>query len=174
MNHRTPSPSNAAVFRLAFGADAGSGKALTASVAGSTRRIALRPPSVIQGAPSGPTITPCGAEPGPRGISRTAPVRGSSQPSSPLRWAVYQTPPSAAGATSCGWEPAGTPNISTSKLRGLGVAEPEAVVAGDGVARALGLAAPPVAMLDGETAGDGLVDAQAPVTSARASPAASR
>jgi hypothetical protein len=70
--------------------------------------MAFSPLSVIQGAPSGPTITPCGAEPGPNATSRTSPVPGSSQPSSPLPWAVYQTPPSAAGATSCGADPAGT------------------------------------------------------------------
>ena len=70
--------------------------------------MAFSPPSVIHGAPSGPTMTPCGAEPGPSGISRTSPLSGFSQPSSPLACAVYQTPPSAAGATSCGPEPAGT------------------------------------------------------------------
>ena len=49
---------------------------------GSTRTIAFRPPSVIHGAPSGPTITPCGAEPAPRAMRR-GPRRsvGSSQPS---------------------------------------------------------------------------------------------
>ena len=33
---------------------------------GSTRTMAFSPPSVIQGAPSGPTITPWGREPSPR------------------------------------------------------------------------------------------------------------
>ena len=74
---------------------AGSGYFFTANVFGSTRTIAFWPPSVIQGAPSGPTITPCGAEPAPSAISLTSPVFGSSQPSSPRPCAVYQTPPSA-------------------------------------------------------------------------------
>lgn len=33
------------------------------SVFGLTCTIAFKPPSVIQGAPSGPRITPCGADP---------------------------------------------------------------------------------------------------------------
>ena len=70
VNHRTPSPSNAAVLRFASGWVPGSSNTSTSSVAGSTRTIAFRPPSVIHGAPSGPTITPCGAEPAPRSISR--------------------------------------------------------------------------------------------------------
>src|SRR4051794_12507097 len=70
--------------------------------------MAFSPPSVTQAAPSGPRITPCGAEPLPSGIWRTAPVAGSSLPSVPLRCPVYQTVPSGAGATSCGPEPAGT------------------------------------------------------------------
>ena len=70
--------------------------------------IAFRPLSVTHGAPSGPTITPWGLDPGPRGMWRVAPVAGSRRPSAPAFWAVYQTLPSGAGATSCGWEPAGT------------------------------------------------------------------
>ena len=31
---------------------------------------------MIQAAPSGPAITPCGADPAPSGISRTSPVAG--------------------------------------------------------------------------------------------------
>ena len=117
VNQRTPSPSNAAVLRFASGWLAGSSNTSTSSVAGSTRTIAFRPPSVIHGAPSGPTITPCGAEPAPRSISRTSPVCGSRWPSVPLCWPVYQTPPSTAGATSCGWLPAVT-GYSTSSADG--------------------------------------------------------
>src|SRR5207245_6805956 len=80
---------------------------LTFSVMGSTRTIAFRPPSVIHGAPSGPTMTPCGREPAPRAICRVAPL-GSRRPSAPCACAVYQTPPSTAGATSCGCAPFGT------------------------------------------------------------------
>ena len=75
---------------------------------GSTRTIALSPPSVTHAAPSGPTMTPCGAEPSPSGISVVCPVFGSSRPSLPVCWAVYQTVPSGAAATSCGCVPAGT------------------------------------------------------------------
>ena len=75
---------------------------------GSTRTIAFSPPSVTHAAPSGPTITPCGAEPSPSGISVVCPVFGSSRPSLPVCWAVYQTVPSGATATSCGCVPAGT------------------------------------------------------------------
>ncbi len=117
VNQRTPSPSNAAVLRFASGWLAGSSNTSTSSVAGSTRTIAFRPPSVIHGAPSGPTITPCGAEPAPRSISRISPVCGSRWPSVPLCWPVYQTPPSTAGATSCGWLPAVT-GYSTSSAAG--------------------------------------------------------
>ena len=70
----------------------GSGNRRTFRVRGSTRTMALRPPSVIHGAPSGPTMTPCGAEPLPRRVSRDFPVSGSSQPSWPVCCAVYQTP----------------------------------------------------------------------------------
>ncbi len=63
---------------------------------------------MTQAAPSGPTMTPWGAEPAPSAMRRIAPVAGSSQPSSPVCCPVYQTPPSAAGATSCGCDPAGT------------------------------------------------------------------
>ena len=63
---------------------------------------------MIHGAPSGPTITPCGADPSPSLMWRVSPLAGSSRPNSPEPWAVYQTAPSGAGATSCGCEPAGT------------------------------------------------------------------
>src|SRR5918996_839040 len=91
--------------------------------------MALRPPSVIHGASSGPTITPCGAEPAPSGTSSVSPVAGSSQPSRPVAWAVYQTPPSAAGATSCGCVPAGTGNVCMLRSSG-----PVGVGAGVGAA----------------------------------------
>src|SRR5215213_3046537 len=106
-----PLLSKAAVFKLAAARSGGSGNRWTVLVAGSTRTMAFRPPSVIQGAPSGPTTTPCGAERSPdrpRATWRVSPVAGLSQPSEPFAWAVYQTPPSTAGATSCGPEPRGT------------------------------------------------------------------
>jgi len=62
--------------------------------------IAFRPLSVTHGAPSGPTITPWGLDPGPREMWRVDPVAGSSRPNAPAFWAVYQTLPSGAGATS--------------------------------------------------------------------------
>src|SRR4051812_41351104 len=123
VNQRMPRVSNAAVLRLAFGRLAGSGKRLTSEVVGSTRRMAFRPPSVTHAAPSGPTITPCGAEPLPSLIWRVSPVAGLSLPSSPLRCAVYQTVPSGAGATSCGPEPAGTAYSCTVTLA-AGIAVP--------------------------------------------------
>src|SRR3989442_15277050 len=104
---------------------------LTFSVAGSTRTIALRPPSVIHGAPSGPTITPCGADPAPSFTMRVAPVFGSRYPSSPVRCAVYQTPPSAAGATSCGPWPRPTGNSASLTAAASGV-RTAAVPAGGG------------------------------------------
>jgi hypothetical protein len=85
------------------------------SVAGSTLTIALSPPSVTQAKPSGPTITPCGADPGPSGRWRVAPDSGSRYPSSPDLCAVYHTPPSRAGATSWGRDPSGTSNVTTSR-----------------------------------------------------------
>ena len=96
------------MFRLTFRVPAGSGKRVTSWVAASTRTMALSPPSVTHAAPSGPTITPCGADPLPSLTDLTVPVAGSSRPSSPMAWAVYQTDPSGAGATSWGREPAGT------------------------------------------------------------------
>src|SRR5919201_911778 len=108
VNQRTPRASNVAVFRFAKLLRLGSGKRRMRRVRGSTRTIALRPPSVIHGAPSGPTITPCGADPAPSGVRRIRPVAGSSHPSSPDACAVNQTPPSRAGATSCGCDPAFT------------------------------------------------------------------
>src|SRR5687768_3784288 len=76
--------------------------------------MAFRPESVIQGAPSGPTMTPCGAEPTPRGMWVVFPVPGSRRPSAPVRCAVYQTGPpgEGSGATSCGPDPGGTANVS--------------------------------------------------------------
>ena len=88
--------------------DSGRGQLLTARVRGSTRTMAFVPPSVTHGAPSGPTITPCGAAPAPSGVRSTFPVAGSRRPSLPSRWAVYQTMPSAPTAMSCGKPPGGT------------------------------------------------------------------
>ena len=124
------------MLRLASGRSAGSGNTRTRWVRASTRTIALRPPSVTQAAPPGPTITPCGADPAPSGISSTSPVRGSSRPSSPVCCAVYQTRrPSRAGATSCGCEPAGTGNdFSRTRARAAGVA----TGVGDGAAISVG------------------------------------
>src|SRR3990172_5977090 len=90
VNQSTPRRSKVAVLRLAQPADAGSGHVLTALVPGSTRTIALRPLSVTHAAPSGPTTTPWGAEPAPRGTSVVLPVAGSSRPSVPVACAVYQ------------------------------------------------------------------------------------
>jgi hypothetical protein len=83
VNHSRPAPSKAGVLRLASAASAGSGKLVTFSVAGSTRTMALRPPSVIQAAPSGPAMTPWGAESAPSASWRVAPVAGSRMPSAP-------------------------------------------------------------------------------------------
>src|SRR3954447_16343191 len=76
VNHSRPPRSKVAVLRFTSGRFAGSGNRRTRSVRGSTRTIAFSPPSVTHGAPSGPTITPCGgragaerdhpAAPGPR------------------------------------------------------------------------------------------------------------
>src|SRR5215213_2577127 len=103
-----PSGAKAAVFRLTFLVPAGSGNRVTSLVDWSTRTMALSPPSVTHAAPSGPTMTPCGAEPEPSLTEVTAPVAGSRRPSSPMACAVYQTDPSGAGATSWGCDPAGT------------------------------------------------------------------
>src|SRR5215211_1307347 len=108
VNHNVPRWSNTAVLRLVDGWSAGSGNRRTSRVDGFTRTIAFRPPSVIQGAPSGPTITPWGAEPSPSSTSSTRPFSGSRCPSLPAFCAVYQTVPSDATATSCGCDPAGT------------------------------------------------------------------
>jgi hypothetical protein len=83
--------------------------------------LAFRPPSVIQAAPSGPTITPCGAEPEPIGIASSLPFLGSSRPRKPLRWPVYQIAPSTAGATSCGREFACTGKYDTRSSASAGV-----------------------------------------------------
>ncbi len=66
MNHKTPVLSNVAVFRLAYTLSGGKEKILISFIEGFTRTIAFSPPSVIHGAPSGPTITPWGADPLPR------------------------------------------------------------------------------------------------------------
>src|SRR5918995_3043439 len=110
VNHSVPPGSKTAVLRLAslpVPSDA-NGNVRTSDVEGSTRTMAFRPPSEIHGAPSGPTMTPWGREPGPRSISSTAPVPGSRRPSFPDPCAVYHTVPSASTATSWGREPTGT------------------------------------------------------------------
>ena len=71
VNQMRPLPSKAAVLRLAAAREAGSGQAFTSLLMGSTRTMAFCPPSVTQAAPSGPTITPCGAESFPSGIRST-------------------------------------------------------------------------------------------------------
>ena len=86
---------------------------------GSTRTMAFSPPSVIHGAPSGPTMTPWGREPAPSGVCRVSPVSGLSHPSSPDPCAVYHTPPSRAGATSWGRDPAGIGNACNRGLAGV-------------------------------------------------------
>src|SRR5918994_7282353 len=128
VNHSVPLRSKTAVLRFVDGRSAGSGNLRTSDVDGSTRTMALSPPSVIHGAPSGPMITPWGAEPSPSSTSSTRPLRGSSRPSLPVRCAVYQTLPSAATATSCGCVPAGT-SYSWSGAAGAVVAGALDVVA---------------------------------------------
>jgi hypothetical protein len=108
VNHNVPRGSNTAVFRFVDGWSTGSGNRRTCRVDGSTRTIAFKPPSVIHGAPSGPTITPWGAEPSPRSTSSTRRFSGSRWPSLPAFCAVYQIVPSDATATSCGCDPEGT------------------------------------------------------------------
>src|SRR6266540_7040584 len=108
VNHSVPLRSNTAVFRFVDGRSSGRGKRRTSDVDGSTRTMAFKPPSVIHGAPSGSTMTPCGAEPSPSSTSSMWPLVGSRWPSLPAFWAVYQTVPSAATATSCGCDPLGT------------------------------------------------------------------
>ena len=66
------------MLRLASGPVGGQRVIFTSLVAGSTRTMAFRPPSVTQAAPSGPTITPWGAEPAPRGMAW--PARGGIEP----------------------------------------------------------------------------------------------
>src|SRR2546423_902055 len=110
VNQRRPVLSKAAVVRLAPGRAAGSGKTVIASLEWSTRTMALRPPSVTQAAPSGPTMTPWGADPDPRSMWWVRPVAGPRRPSAPAACAVYQTVPSGAGPTSWGCEPGGTAN----------------------------------------------------------------
>src|SRR6266511_296975 len=126
VNHSVPLRSNTAVLRFVDGRSSGSGKRRTSDVDGSTRTMAFRPPSVIHGAPSGPTMTPCGAEPSPSSISSMWPLVGSRWPSLPAFCAVYQTVPSAATATSCGCDPLGT-SYSCSAPVGAVVANPPVV-----------------------------------------------
>src|SRR5438094_9185741 len=102
VNQRTPPRSNVAVLRFAPGLFLGNGKTLISSLPGSTRTIAFNPPSVIQGAPSGPTMTPCGWDLSPSLTLRTLPVTGPRRHNSTHRCATYHTDPSDAGATSCG------------------------------------------------------------------------
>ena len=106
--HKIPCVSKTAVLRFAFGLSAGSGKTDTSSVSGSTRTIALSPLSVIHAAPSGPVITPCGADPALEGCraSPRSPDRAIRVSPSPARYTKRRRPPLA--PTSCGCEPAGT------------------------------------------------------------------
>jgi hypothetical protein len=137
---------------------------------GATRTIAFCPPSVIQGAPSGPTITPCGAERSPSLMWRVSPLAGSSRPSSPDAWAVYQIAPSGAGATSCGCAPRGTgyswsaglascagcvagPDAGPTWAGAVGAAVGAGCVAGAGAAAWVGGAGAPVA---GSAVGSGV------------------
>jgi hypothetical protein len=83
-----PFLSNVAVLRFTPGASSGSGHAFTALVFASTRTIAFNPLSVIHALPSGPTITPCGAERAPSFTSSTLPLARSRMPRVPLRWPV--------------------------------------------------------------------------------------
>ncbi len=105
VNQRSPSRSKVALLRFAYGVPAGSANTRTARSGQPTRTIAFWPPSVSHAAWSGPSITPCGAEPLPSATSSTRALFGSNQPRWPLRCAVNQTPPSGAGATS--WMPVG-------------------------------------------------------------------
>src|ERR671935_1938155 len=119
VNQSAPPRSKVAVFSAAFGN--GTAKRRISSDPESTRTSSLRPPSVIHGAPSAATMTPCGADPAPSAIRRTVPVAGSSQPSSPDPCAVNHTPPSRAGATSCGRIPAGTAKVDTDAEDAVGL-----------------------------------------------------
>jgi len=84
VNQMRPLPSKAAVLRLAYDVlPEGSGHVLIALLAGSTRTMAFWPPSVNHGAPSGPTMTPCGAEFVPSAMRSTAPLVGFSFPAMP-------------------------------------------------------------------------------------------
>src|SRR4026209_2540720 len=102
VNQRIPILSKLAVFRFTLPEFSGNGNTVTFLVIGSTLTIALSPPSVIQGNPCGPTITPCGAEPCPNPICSVLPEIGSSRPNSPDLCAVYHIDPFIPGATSCG------------------------------------------------------------------------
>src|SRR5690554_26898 len=93
------------------------------------RTMALAPLSVIHACPSGPTITPCGAEGAGRSKRVISPVAGSSRPMSPLCWPVNHTRPSGAGATSCGPMLGATGNTSNSPT-GRGVLASSAVGGG--------------------------------------------
>src|SRR5205814_363450 len=67
-----PWRSKVAVFRFALRRSLGSGKSLTARVAGSTRAIAFCPPSVTQAAPRAVELTRRGGA-AQRGSARLAP-----------------------------------------------------------------------------------------------------
>src|SRR5438128_809454 len=58
---------------------------------GSTRTMAFSPPSVTHGAPSGPTITPRGAERSPNSTYLVFPVTGSRCPSAPAAGALQRS-----------------------------------------------------------------------------------
>ena len=83
VNQSMPPLSKVAVLRFAFSKPFGSGNSFTSWLFGSTRAIAFSPLSVIQAAPSGPAITPCGDAPLPSGTCSTLPVFGSRMPSAP-------------------------------------------------------------------------------------------
>ena len=105
---------------------------------------------MIHGKPSGPTITPCGADPSPSEVSSVRPVFGSRRPSRPVAWAVYQTFPSAAGATSWGWEPPGTgysvSRTAASAAAGAGSGAGRVEVGGSGADRSAASPQPPSTM----------------------------
>src|SRR2546430_13253879 len=99
VNQRMPPRSNVAVLRFAPGRSLGNGKTVISSVDGSTRTIAFSPPSVIQGAPSGPTMTPWGWDLSHSLIRRTFQVAGSRRPNSTYRGSTYQSDLYNAGTT---------------------------------------------------------------------------
>src|SRR5438132_1337471 len=102
VNHRMPPGSNTAVLRFAPDRGGGSGNLRTSRVAASTRTMAFRPESVTHAAPSGPTITPWGAEPGGTGKLSGDP-EGDCDPARVAALAgwpgVVSSPPQAMSAT---------------------------------------------------------------------------